>query len=69
MFEPGGLQVGPIRAGTTPPPLPAPKGETQTDIMIIIFFSMPVLLSLQRNFSFHEINTDYIKFYFSETEI
>jgi hypothetical protein len=36
---------------------------------MIIFFSMPVLFSPQRNFSFHEINSDYIKFHFSEIEI
>lgn len=50
-------------------PLPAPKGDVQTDIMMIIFFFNAVLLSPQRNFSFHEINSDYIKFHFSETEI
>lgn len=34
-----------------------------------IFFSMPVLLSPQHNFSSLEINSDYKKFHLSETEI
>lgn len=67
--EPGGLQLEPSPAGTPPPPLSAPKGDVQTDFMMVIFFSMPVLLSPQHNFSFHEINSDYIKFHLSETEI
>lgn len=59
----------PSRAGTVPPPLPAPKRCPDIMIDYYIFFSMPVLLSPQRNFSFHEINSDYIKFHFSETKI
>lgn len=40
-----------------------------TDFMMIIFFSMLVLLSPQHNFSFHEINSDCIKFHLFETKI
>lgn len=67
--EPGGLELEPSPAGTIPPPRPAPKGDVQTQTLIIIFLSMLVLVSPQRNFSFHEINSDYIKFHFSETKI
>lgn len=64
--EPGGLEPEPSPAGTQPPPLSAPKGDVQTHFMMIIFFSMPVLLSPQHNFSFHEISNDYIKFHIFE---
>lgn len=50
-------------------PFQPPKEKPRQTLWLLYFFSMPVLLSLQRNFSFHEINTAYIKFYFSETEI
>lgn len=39
-----------------------------TDFMIL-FFSMPVVLTPQHNFSFHEINSDNIKFHLSESEM
>lgn len=69
LIEPGGLELESGPAGTIPPPLSVPKGDVQTQNFMIIFFSMPVLFSPQLNFSFCEINNDYIKFHLSEIEI
>lgn len=51
-----GSIAGGIHHSQPPPPLSVPKGDVQAHFMMI-FFSMSVLLSPQRNFSFHEINS------------
>lgn len=53
-------------------PLQLPKETSRHrlyDDSLYFFFLMPVLLSPQHNFSFHEINSDYIRFHLFETEM
>lgn len=63
---PGGLEWRPVSWSSTTSPFSSQRRRPDTDFMMILsifFFLMPVLLSPQHNFSFHEINSDYIRFH------